>query len=223
MKKLIFGFVFVFMTSVAYGASFYPCRGIDGGAAGDLDVIDGSTLALSDIAFVVLTEDALYGNAMFVYAYTDFGGAVSENLPYEVKPDTNDSANYAWALVFSSVAVPVVVTGNKTLTIGETRAGIAKVSAAATITLPKASTVGYGTTWCVRVRDVSETCTIEIDAADKINLMGAALDAGHTIDSPGNAGDFMCLVSSTDVDGAGTDGWDTYGYGEAAWTDGGAT
>lgn len=205
------------------GASFKPFRAISGGTAGALDSLDGGSASLNDVAFVVLTESTLYGNAIFVYSYTDFGGAVSENLPYEVKPATNPNANYAWALAFSSVAVPVQVTGNKSLTIGETRAGVVQVTAAATVTLPAAAVAGYGTTICFWVKDASETCVIEVDASDKINLMGTALDAGDTIDSPGNAGDFICLVATTDADGSGTDGWITIGYGEAAWTDGGAT
>ena len=75
----------------------------------------------------------------------------------------------------------------------------------------------------IYVRDASETLIVEVDNADKINLHGTPLDAGDTIDSPGNAGDYVCLVSHTDVDGSGTDGWLVVGYGEAVWTDGGAT
>ena len=65
--------------------------------------------------------------------------------------------------------------------------------------------------------------TIEVDDADKINLHGTPLDAGDTIDSPGNVGDFIFLVATTDADGAGTDGWLTFGYGKAVWTDGAAS
>jgi hypothetical protein len=204
-------------------ANFYPCRGIDGDAAGDLDHINGTGLAASDTAFVVLTEDASYGNAVFIYAYTDFGTEVTESLPYRVKPEENSSANYAWELAFSSVAVPVVSAGNITLTIGQARSGIVHITSAGTVTLPKASTVGYGTMLCVYA-DVAGTVIIDVDNADIINLYGTPLTAGYTIDSPGNDGDYVCLVSTTNVnDGSGTDGWIVFGYGEAAWTDGGAT
>lgn len=204
------------------GANFYPARGLDGGAAGDLDKI--ASPALGDMAMVVLNEDALYGNAVFIYVYTDYGAAVSEALPYEVKPDTGANANYAWALVFSSVAVPVVATGNKTMTLGEMKAGLVQVTGAGTITLQGAATTGFGTTLCVFVRDATETVIVEsATAGDKFNLHGTALAAGNVIDSPGNAGDFICVVSSTDADGSGTDGYITLGYGEAVWTDGGAS
>lgn len=204
------------------GANFYPARSIDGGAAGDLDKIASPTLG--DTAIVITDADATYGNAMFVYVYHDFAAAVSEALPYEVKPDTGSNANYAWTLVYSSVSVPVVMTGNTTLTLGQAHAGLVQATAAGTLTLPGAATVGFGTTICVFVRDVSETVVVEsATAGDKINLHGTPLDAGDVIDSPGNAGDFICLVSSTDADGTGTDGWITLGYGEAVWTDGGAS
>ncbi|MCK4828720.1 hypothetical protein KA005_74000, partial [bacterium] len=97
------------------------------------------------------------------------------------------------------------------------------VSAACTVTLAKASTVGYGATVGFYVRDTTETLIIEVDNADKINLHGTPLAAGNTIDSPGNVGDFIFLVATTDADGAGVDGWLTFGYGKADWTDGGAS
>lgn len=100
---------------------------------------------------------------------------------------------------------------------------IYQVTAACTVTLEAAATVGFGSTVMLYVRDASETVIVEVDNADKINLHGTPLDAGDTIDSPGNAGDFICLIATTDADGSGTDGWITLGYGEAAWTDGGGT
>jgi len=100
-----------------------------------------------------------------------------------------------------------------------------QATAAATVTLPDVdgTAVIYGDWVGFRVRDAAETLTVEIDNADKINLHGTALAAGNTIDSPGNAGDFIFLMASTDTDGSGTDGWVTLGYGKAVWTDGGAT
>lgn len=117
------------------------------------------------------------------------------------------------------------ITGNITLgdTTNEVHSVMYQVTAACTVTLASASSVGYGSMVTLYVRDASETVIVEIDASDKINLHGTPLDAGDTIDSPGNAGDFITLVATTDADGSGTDGWITLGYGEAVWTDGGAT
>lgn len=96
------------------------------------------------------------------------------------------------------------------------------VTAAGTYTLPAAGEAGYGSTVCIYVRDASETVVIEVDNADKIRLYATALDAGDTIDSPGAAGNFVCLMAVTDTDGSGTDGWITLGA-SGTWTDGGAT
>jgi hypothetical protein len=207
------------------GASFRPYRAISGGAAGALDSLASPTIG--DVAFVVLNEDAAYGNAVFIYVYTDYGAAVSEALPYEVKPDTGDSANYAWSLAFSSVAVPVAMTGSMALTLGQQRMGIVHATGAGTLTLLPAATIGYGSMICIYVQDVSEVVIVESSSGtDIFNLQsmgGAILHAGDVIDSPGAAGDFLCLVASTDVDKSGTDGYITMGYGKTAWVDGGAS
>jgi len=116
------------------------------------------------------------------------------------------------------------ITGNGSISVANLNK-MYQATAAATVTLPDVdgSTVVYGDWVGFRVRDAAETLTIEIDNGDKINLHGTALDAGDTIDSPGNAGDFIFLMASTDTDGSGTDGWVTLGYGTAVWTDGDAT
>jgi len=95
-------------------------------------------------------------------------------------------------------------------------------TAACTVTLPAAATAGYGAWVMIRVRDASEILIIDVAGANKINLDGTALDAGDTIDSSGAAGDFIVLVSTTDADGSGTDGWENYGT-RGAWVDGGAS
>jgi hypothetical protein len=197
------------------GANFYPARGIDGGAAGDLDKIASPTIG--DIAFVVLNEDALYGNAMFVYVYTDFGAAVAQNLPYEVKPVTGSSANYAWTLASSSVAPPVVISSTPwTLTLGEARAGTAQMTVTGTVNLPAAATVGFGSMWCVFSRD-AEVMTIDPNGTEKININGVASAAGVSVTSDGAVGDFGCFIAVTDTDTTGTDGWWQLGYGKTAW------
>jgi len=118
--------------------------------------------------------------------------------------------------------VPMITIGSeRSLTAAECHGGFVMITAAGTYSLPAAATAGYGSTVCIYVRDASETVVIEVDDSDKINLNGTALDAGDTIDSAGNAGDFICLISTTDADGSGTDGWRTLGR-SGTWTDGGA-
>lgn len=114
------------------------------------------------------------------------------------------------------------ITGNISLNTTDLIGKVYFVTAACTITLDKVSDVGFGAVVGFYVRDVSETVTIEVDDADKIKLYGTALAAGNTIDSPGAAGDYIFLMSVTDADGSGTDGWITFG-GSGTWTDGGAT
>ena len=114
------------------------------------------------------------------------------------------------------------ITGNISLNTTALHGVIYQVTAACTITLDAAADAGYGAEVGFRVRDASETVIIEIDASDKINLNGTALDAGDTIDSPGAAGDYIILKATTDADGSGTDGWVTFGS-KGTWTDGGAT
>lgn len=119
--------------------------------------------------------------------------------------------------------VPVTsTTAGVTLTSTQCRGSFIMVTSAGTVTLPAAATAGYGAAVCIYVRDASETVTVEVDNADKIRLYATALDAGDTIDSPGAAGNFICLISTTDADGSGTDGWITLGS-SGTWTDGGAS
>jgi hypothetical protein len=115
------------------------------------------------------------------------------------------------------------ITGNISLNTTDLHGKMYQVTAACTITLDAAADAGYGASVYFWVRDALETATIEVDASDKINLHGTPLDAGDTIDSPGNAGDLIVLIATTDADGSGTDGWITGGYAEEVWTDGGAT
>jgi hypothetical protein len=119
--------------------------------------------------------------------------------------------------------VETVTTAGVTFTAKQVRNGCVVVTSAGTVTLPAVSSVGYGARVMFVVRDASETVIIEIDNADKINLYGTALDAGDTIDSAGAAGDVIELISTTDSDGSGTDGWRAIKTGGITWTDGGAT
>jgi len=215
------------------GASFRPFRAIDGGTAGCLDYLDGGSIAIGDAAFVSLYAVSGYGDSLLTYVYRDFGAEVTQSLPWIVKPETNPSANYAWSLSSSSIAVPKVTAGNLDLDTSITtggvaivRSGVIVINSSGTIKLPSAASVGYGTTLCIYVTDTDVACTIDVNASDLINLHGTPLTAGYSIDSPGNEGDFICLIASDDANGdvAGTaDGWITLGYGKVVWVDGGET
>jgi hypothetical protein len=198
------------------GASFRPYSALSGGGTGALDKTDGSSLSLGDVAFVALNADATYGTVMFAYVYRDYGGAISEALPYVVKPDTNPNANYAWFLAMASSAPPTTLTSARAITPSECRSGVIFLTTIDTATLPKASDVGYGTTVCIIARD-AEVATVDLDAADKFFIAGAAKGAGVTITSDGAAGDYWCGVAVTDADAGGTDGWWTLGMGATAW------
>ena len=209
-------------------ASFYPFTGgLTGGGTGALDKITGTDN--KDAGIVMLEADGTYGNAFFAYVL-DVDGAGTEAVPDLI--DSGDAGNEDWKLckVYGSEIIGRTswgpeITANITLgdELTEVWGKAYIVSAACTVTLGKASTVGFGSTVLLIVRDISETVIVEIDAADKINLHGTPLDAGDTIDSPGAAGDFIVLIATTDADGSGTDGWRTLGYGAAVWTDGDAT
>jgi hypothetical protein len=120
------------------------------------------------------------------------------------------------------IPIGTTITGNQSLNTSDLHGKFYMVTAACTITLDAASDAGYGASVMFFVRDGTETVIIEIDGSDKINLDGSALDAGDTIDSPGSAGDWVTLMSVTDTDGSGTDGWLVLGK-SGTWTDGGAT
>ena len=83
-------------------------------------------------------------------------------------------------------------------------------TAAATATLDAAADAGFGAQVCYRVRDAGEAAVIEVDNADKININGTAGAAGAAITATG-AGESVCLVATTDTDGSGTNGWETWG------------
>lgn len=83
-------------------------------------------------------------------------------------------------------------------------------TAAATVTLDAAADAGYGACVGYRVRDASEAAVIDVQAGEKVNLDGTALAAGTAITATG-AGSYVMLCATTDTDGGGTDGWETWG------------
>jgi len=207
------------------GASFYPFTGgLIGDTTGTLDHVTG--VVNGDVGMVALKADATYGNSVFFYILNE-AGVAGDVLPLSVLAG---DAEEDWELtkVYGSEIIGrtpwgAEITGD--ITIGdeltEVWGKVYLVSAACTITLEKASTVGYGATVGFYVRDTTETVIIEEDDADIINLHGTPVSAGDQIESPGNVGDFIFLIATTDADGGGTDGWLTLGYGLAAWIDGG--
>jgi hypothetical protein len=82
-----------------------------------------------------------------------------------------------------------------------------------TFTLPAITNAGESV--CFMDRE-GYVITIEIDGGDIIVLNGTELTAGNTIDSPGSAGDYVCLVSED------TTYWVVWGS-SGTWIDGGAT
>ena len=112
------------------------------------------------------------------------------------------------------------ITGNISLNTAALHSKMYLVTAVAIATIDAAADAGYGAPVLFRVRDGSEVFTINPDDAEIINLHGTALDAGDSIDSPGQAGDQIVLVATTDADGSGTDGWMTMGYVGGDWADG---
>jgi hypothetical protein len=83
-------------------------------------------------------------------------------------------------------------------------------TAAATVTLDAAADAGYGSTVGYRIRDAAEALLIETASGEKINVDGTALASGTGITATG-AGKYVILVATTDTDGSGTDGWETWG------------
>ena len=102
------------------------------------------------------------------------------------------------------------ITASTTHDTSETHNAVYHFTAAATITLDAAADAGYGSVVSYRVRDAAEAAVIDVQAAERINLDGTALVAGTAITATG-AGSFVTLVSTTDTDGSGTDGWEVWG------------
>ncbi len=102
------------------------------------------------------------------------------------------------------------ITGATSHDTAECHNAIYHFTAAATVTLDAAADAGYGSVVSYRVRDAAEEAVIDIQAAEKINLDGTAQAAGVGIKATG-VGKFVTLVSTTDTDGSGTDGWEVWG------------
>jgi hypothetical protein len=84
-----------------------------------------------------------------------------------------------------------------------------------TITLPDVDTVGLGASACFYDGDATAILTIDLDGDDKFLLDDTLLDAGDTIDSPGDLGDFICIMA---IDADTT--WATLGR-RGTWVDDG--
>ena len=113
------------------------------------------------------------------------------------------------------------ITTNIALNTTDLRGKIYLATAAAIVTLDAAADAGYGALAMFIVQDIAETLNLNPDNAEKFNLHGVALAAGESIDSPGQPGDIICIMSTDDADGSGTDGWRTLGYVGGEWSNGG--
>lgn len=205
------------------GARFYPAHSLTGSAAGDLDNI--SATVDGDAAFVQTDDgETTYGAAFFAYSLDATTGSQTEAVPAII--DAAD-ADEDWELadlygshLLGRISWGTSISGAVTLgdELTEVWGRMYLVTAACTVTMEDAATVGYGACVGFFVRDAAETLVIDVDDADKINLHGTAQAAGASIDSPGNAGDFIFMISTTDADGSGTDGWITLGYGKEPWS-----
>ena len=161
-----------------------------------------------------------------IFLKSQEGGANTTQMQYdesETRWEIPSGKNLA--LLGGSIAgrIPIGsdITASGNLTTTDLHGKFYIVTAACTVELDKVTDAGFGASVLLYIRDAAETCIVEVDDADKINLHGTPLDAGDTIDSPGNAGDYVSLISHTNVDGSGTDGWIVVGYGESSWSDGG--
>jgi hypothetical protein len=84
------------------------------------------------------------------------------------------------------------------------------------ITLPDVDTVGIGASACFYDSDATAILTIEPDGDDLFLLDDTLLDAADTINSPGDLGDFICIMA---IDADTT--WATLGR-RGTWVDDGA-
>ena len=79
-----------------------------------------------------------------------------------------------------------------------------------TVTLDAAADTNYGGIACYKIRDAAEQLILDVTGTEKINLNGTATSAGEGIAATG-AGESVCVMASTDVDGSGTDGYYAWG------------
>jgi len=157
-----------------------------------------------------------------IYIRSQEGGANTTQIQY-------DESDTSWEIptgknlvldggyVVGAARIGTEISANATLTTSQQRAIVYKASAACTVTLDAAADVGYGYIVGFKVKDASETLILRPEGGEIVNLHGTALAAGTGIQSPGNAGDFIFLMAVTDASGT-TDGYETWGYGEEAWT-----
>jgi hypothetical protein len=85
-----------------------------------------------------------------------------------------------------------------------------KFTAAVKATLPAAASTSFYGCVAFRIRDGAEEATIDVQDAEKINLNGTAQAAGVGIQATG-AGQTVVMCPTTDTDGSGTDGWESWG------------
>ena len=90
--------------------------GLIGGAATDLDFIDGSTITNGDFAFV---KDS----GKFYYYRANTSGGLSEDSPIVIVPDTNPGS-INWELAGSNQMITIVKTANWNVSAAYLQAGV---------------------------------------------------------------------------------------------------
>lgn len=111
MKKIFLFFLFILFISnnTSYAGRIYGCNSLTGGGTGALDALDitGSgnpntySLSNGDGAFVILENDATYGNALLVYVF-DSDSTQVESSPDYIRPDDYSSGG-VWELSASNI------------------------------------------------------------------------------------------------------------------------
>jgi len=176
-------------------ANFYPARGLDGGAAGDLDAIAGTED--KDVGFVVLENDATYGNTLLVYVLNSTSGD-GDDLPWYLDAaDNNDGAGgnqERWELAFVGGVMPSESDADgETVVVPQAYGGVIYESGASqTILLPDNKA---GMSFCV-IMDAAQSVLLDSNANDNFEIDGVTGDNGDYItNSTAAKGDFACVYS----------------------------
>ena len=196
-------------------ANIYPVTGaLIGGGDGALDKIDGADLANGDVAVVAIRGLTNYGNFQAVYVNATVAG--DESVPWVITPDSN-AGDKRWVLVSANTYPLVTVATSATITTAQIRSGyIQSTGLAKSITLPAAAVAGFGSAIIVENNNASHV-KLYPNSSEKINYDGTAGGVGSSLQSEAGIGKFVSLISSTDTDGSGTDGWRTFGK-NGTWT-----
>lgn len=187
----------------------------DGSNNGTFTIDTVTSTVITLISADVLTTDAegdsvtLVGHIPYWVVYTPRGDYVGLD---DYEGNTLVSEIDITGTIAGNIPNGADITGAYAPSCGELRGRKFRFTAAATVTLPAAAgCFDDDGSACVafRVRD-AEAAVIDDQAGEKINLDGTALAAGTAITSS-TAGSTITLCATTDSDGSGTDGWESWG------------